>query len=140
MTRSLLRHPPKSKPFSYRNNVVCYPRRAKKKKIVTEVIPNLSPPQRPLSGCCDRKGFLAVGLRRGRNGSAWGMPGRGKREEAPYERFCNNVKAARKRPLRRREIANHNLTDKNIQTYLYLFLHSLANCRCGETRGKNKQL
>ena len=39
-----------------------------------------------------------------------------------------------------REIANHNLTDKNIQTYLYLFLHSLANCRCGETRGKNKRL
>ena len=35
--------------------------------------PRLSPPQMPLSYCFDRKGFLAIGLGRERNGRARGI-------------------------------------------------------------------
>ena len=48
----------------------------------------LSPPQRPLPCSFVLLGFLpVVDLGRGKNGSARGMPGRGKREERPLPYF-----------------------------------------------------
>ena len=51
-------------------------------------VTRLSPPQSSLSCCFAALSVkVVVGFRRGKNGSARGMPGRGKREERPLPYF-----------------------------------------------------
>ena len=47
----------------------------------------LSPPQRPLSCCFDRKGFLAVGLGRGKTAARGSLPAHSPNIQAPSTRI-----------------------------------------------------
>ena len=76
--------------------------------------PSLSPPQKPLSCCFDRKGFLAVGLKRKNRRSRGGNAGKGKERGRGSQHFPLPIihrapsqtqyysKISHRKPLRRR--------------------------------------